>query len=235
VILAALVVAGGLALGYAGLGMGGDAAPPAKLAGFVDYGRSNPPADLGPGGLLPFRFAGARCEADGRSALLFENALGVKFYAVVGAIPPVDAPDRVVAIAPWTVAEYAKSSSSEHPVSCGPAVRPRAAGEYWLPMWEPRGPLCPASALTGATLRGSPDDPRISWVERIDGRKMDIGWPPGFRARFMPNLEVLDTEDHVAARAGAVPSGYCAGPDGSLLTDFLPADWYQRWYGQPTP
>jgi hypothetical protein len=64
-------------------------------------------------------------------------------------------------------------------------------------------------------LRGDPNDARLTWETGLDGSgRQDIVWPPGYRARFAPGLEVLDPSGRVVARDGdRVPAGGCvAGP-----------------------
>ena len=66
-----------------------------------------------------------------------------------------------------------------------------------------------------AVLAGDPNDPRVAWLE-WNGRR-DIVWPPGFTARFAPNLQVLDGSGTVVFRAGDRISGGCAIGEDLLL------------------
>ena len=71
-----------------------------------------------------------------------------------------------------------------------------------------------------ATLHGNLSDPRITWLTGSTGQRMDIVWPPGYSARFTPNLEVLDGNGNVVFREGSTVTGGCVtGPDlkGPLL------------------
>jgi len=71
-----------------------------------------------------------------------------------------------------------------------------------------------------AKLTGSPTDPRIAWLTGVDGQRMDVVWPPGYTARFTPQLEVLDPNGSVVFREGSTVTGGCVtGPDakGPLL------------------
>ena len=71
-----------------------------------------------------------------------------------------------------------------------------------------------------ATLNGSPSDPRITWITASGGQRHEIVWPPGYTARFTPNLEVLDANGNVVFREGSRVSGGCVtGPnsEGPLL------------------
>lgn len=69
-------------------------------------------------------------------------------------------------------------------------------------------------------LTGDPSDQRITWLTASSGQRIDVIWPPGYTARFTPNLEVLDANGNVAFREGSKVSGGCVtGPDatGPLL------------------
>jgi hypothetical protein len=90
-----------------------------------------------------------------------------------------------------------------------------------LPTLSSYNGACRGIGLLDATLVGDAGDPRVAWLEmRGDGRH-EIVWPPGFSARFTPDLEVLDASGKVAFRAGDKISGGCtAGPNddpGSVL------------------
>jgi hypothetical protein len=104
---------------------------------------------------------------------------------------------------------------------------PAGPGEYALPavytvppVWL--GTMC-AGVGVEATLHGDPSDPRIAWLENrlgvpegTTGRRMDVVWPAGFRARFTPKLEVLDDLGQVVLREGDLVGGACGSPvDGS--------------------
>lgn len=68
---------------------------------------------------------------------------------------------------------------------------------------------CRGVGLTDATLVGSPDDPRITWLQLPDGRRIELVWPPQYSARFTPELEVLDERSAVRFRGGDVVRGGC--------------------------
>ena len=70
-----------------------------------------------------------------------------------------------------------------------------------------------------AVLTGDRSDPRVAWLVGPDGTgRQDLIWPPGFSARFSPNLEVLDATGAVVLRAGDHVDGGCvASPDLKLL------------------
>lgn len=58
-------------------------------------------------------------------------------------------------------------------------------------------------------LHGSLSDPRITWIIQPDGTRMDLAWPPGYSARFTPDLEVLDDRTSDVAREGSLATGGC--------------------------
>jgi hypothetical protein len=60
-----------------------------------------------------------------------------------------------------------------------------------------------------ATLAGSRTDPRVAWLLGAGGSRQEIIWPPGFTARFDPNLAVLDADGEVVYRAGDRIEGGC--------------------------
>ncbi|HXX60012.1 MAG TPA: hypothetical protein VEI48_01830 [Candidatus Sulfotelmatobacter sp.] len=95
---------------------------------------------------------------------------------------------------------------------------PLAAGEIALPT-EPLVALEPgvATACAGvgvsAVLHGSAADPRVAWLVNDLGTRLDVVWPPGYLARFTPNLEVLDGNGVVVLKAGGVVTGVCGTVD----------------------
>jgi len=95
-------------------------------------------------------------------------------------------------------------------LGCGgvpPTARPSA-----LILALPTVAVIPRLCLTlggGATLRGDPNDPRVAWGEGF-GNRGELVWPPGFVARFAPDLEVLDRNGNVFLREGDILPGGCA-------------------------
>lgn len=72
---------------------------------------------------------------------------------------------------------------------------------------------CRGVGLEGATLAGSAVDPRVTWLVSVNGNRIDLVWPPGYAARFAPDLEVLNEANEVVFRQGDVVEGGCAkGP-----------------------
>ena len=94
-------------------------------------------------------------------------------------------------------------------VSCSLAPTPSPLA---LPTLNSDNGACRGIGLGDATLAGSPTDERVAWLETPGGRR-EIVWPPGFTARFTPELEVLDSAASIVFRAGDRISGGCtAGP-----------------------
>ena len=117
-VVAAVAVTVGLALGYTNLQVEPDAAPPARLAPFLDSARSAAADSLGPAAVVPLRFVDARCATDGSAVLVYESARSERFYAVVSAPPPSEAPDRVTTIRAMGPSEFASGVYSVQSISC---------------------------------------------------------------------------------------------------------------------
>jgi hypothetical protein len=93
----------------------------------------------------------------------------------------------------------------------------------WLP-----GGFCAGVGLD-AVLRGSPGDPRVAWLEvnlpagyspeaSTSGPEPTVVWPAGYRARFAPNVEILDASGNVVLRDGDHIDGACGNdPDTNTL------------------
>lgn len=98
-----------------------------------------------------------------------------------------------------------------------PAATPARSlghGERWVPVaiWT-RGGLfftCSGTGWVGggSPLSGSPTDPRLVWTFR-HGKRLELGWPVGYSARFTPNLELLDEQGNVVGREGDELIGGC--------------------------
>ena len=69
------------------------------------------------------------------------------------------------------------------------------------------------------TLHGSPTDPALTWIQfHPSGGRRNVVWPAGHRARFTPQLEVLDPSGIVIASEGQVVRGGCPmPPDGEMI------------------
>ncbi len=94
----------------------------------------------------------------------------------------------------WTVAVLL--------AACGATPRPS------LPTLDSDVQVCADVHLSG-TLAGSSTDPRVAWLVLSNGARSDIVWPPGYSARFDPDLAVLDASGKVVYRAGDTVEGGC--------------------------
>jgi hypothetical protein len=56
-------------------------------------------------------------------------------------------------------------------------------------------------------------------VFSTDGHRENLLWPPGFRARFTPTLEVLDPFGRVYAREGDPAHDHCPMMPGGVYLD----------------
>jgi hypothetical protein len=78
-------------------------------------------------------------------------------------------------------------------------------------------------------VRGSPNDPRVVWLEnRLETPpglpsvpRLEAIWPAGYRARFTPKLEVLDGWGNVMLRDGDAVHGACSVREGDPTEYFL--------------
>lgn len=71
-------------------------------------------------------------------------------------------------------------------------------------------PFACAGIGLDAVLRGSPADERITWLEnRSSGDRIEAVWPPGYSARFSPELEVFDATGRLVYTEGASITGAC--------------------------
>lgn len=97
------------------------------------------------------------------------------------------------------------------PVRPGEYALPTTATPWWFRL------MCGGVGLD-AVVRGSPNDPHVAWLESQiavpgipPGTREDVIWPEGYRARFSPNLEILDGWGNVVLREGEHVSGSCGG------------------------
>lgn len=99
-------------------------------------------------------------------------------------------------------------------------------GEYALPAAPPgpEGDYACGDTPIYAVLDGDPKDSRITWAMQ-GTKRIELDWLPGYRARFNPNLEILDERGDVIWHEGALIGWACW--EGS---DDLPF-----WVGQPGP
>jgi hypothetical protein len=69
-------------------------------------------------------------------------------------------------------------------------------------------------ARVAGSIGANAHDPARVWLDRNDGRRVDLRWPSGFRAQFTPSAEVMDGGGRVIARQGdavTLGGGYVDG------------------------
>jgi hypothetical protein len=83
-----------------------------------------------------------------------------------------------------------------------------------------------------AVLHGSASDPRVTWAEdRNVAARIELLWPIGYRARFVPQLELLDERGTVVGHEGDLIIGSCTTdpPGGDAVRvsaiDVRPPTW----------
>ncbi len=73
---------------------------------------------------------------------------------------------------------------------------------------------CGSVAFSDFRLGGDPDGSPPVWVADVaGGPKLLIRWPPGFSARFEPQLVIYDAHSHPVARAGDILRDASGHPD----------------------
>jgi hypothetical protein len=74
--------------------------------------------------------------------------------------------------------------------------------------WYGRG--CAGLAVP-SVLHGDPNDPHHVWIEPVTGepKRLEVLFPPGYTARFSPQLVLMGPDDEVVGREGSRVSGYC--------------------------
>lgn len=107
-----------------------------------------------------------------------------------------------------------------------------AVGRLTLPSSPDWRGGCAIGIGLDATLHGSASDARLTWaIDRSTGIRLDLLWPHGYSARFLPSLEVLDASGRVVGREGDRIIGACVrnDADGGALrvdgADVRPATW----------
>lgn len=103
-------------------------------------------------------------------------------------------------------------------------------GERWVPVanwtagWFGGGQvLCAGVGYVAGTaiLHGSASDARLVWMSRV-GKRVELGWPVGYSARFTPQLELLDDQGVVVGREGSALTGGCGTVDPGVFSVELP-------------
>jgi hypothetical protein len=129
---------------------------------------------------------------------------------------------HIVAVAALLVVSACAAPLSPSAMTPSSSAMPLASGEIALPI-EPPVSLPPGAveACAGvglsAVLHGDAADPHVAWLVNDLGTRIDVMWPPGYRARFTPNLEVLDGSEVVVIRAGDPVTGGCVTADPAVL------------------
>lgn len=78
-------------------------------------------------------------------------------------------------------------------------------------------PPCAGVGLD-AVLHGDATDPAVTWLgDRIGDGRIEVTWPVGFRARFAPDLVVVDPAGRIVHREGDAIDGGCVDGDRILL------------------
>lgn len=96
-------------------------------------------------------------------------------------------------------------------VACNAAPSPAPTGEpgtFALPTLDTRAFQACAGVGTEAALAGDANDPRVAWLVS-GGKRVDVVFPYGSRARFVPGLEVVNASGVVVARGGDRIDGGC--------------------------
>jgi hypothetical protein len=76
--------------------------------------------------------------------------------------------------------------------------------------------VCAGIGLS-AVLHGDPHDRHVAWLVNSLGTRIDVTWPAGYRARFVPTLEVLDAAGAVVLREGDPVTEGCVTSDPHVL------------------
>jgi hypothetical protein len=120
-----------------------------------------------------------------------------------------DATGRILGAGGWGFVSAASGSFE-------PSPRTGPNGLYWLPTynWLTGYGICAGTGLD-AVLHGSPTDPHIAWLTNNFSTppRLEIVWPAGYRARFDPDLEIVDENGNMVMREGDTVTGDCGGGD----------------------
>ncbi len=118
-----------------------------------------------------------------------------------------DSSARLIGAGGWGFVSAADSSYRPSPKPSLPDGLIALPTTNWL---ETPDTICAGVGLD-AVLHGSPNDPYVAWL-RSNGPgagRIEVVWPAGYRARFSPNLEVLNDRGIVVLREGDAISGAC--------------------------
>ena len=105
--------------------------------------------------------------------------------------------------------------------TASPAASPIVVKLPTPPGLGPAGITTCAGIGLSTVLKGDPVDPRVAWLEPFGGGAdptVRLLWPPGYAARFDPDLEVLDERGDVVMRAGDFVGEGCVTGRDDVLT-----------------
>jgi hypothetical protein len=71
-----------------------------------------------------------------------------------------------------------------------------------LPQLRFPGVVCYPTYLEDAFLAGDVDDPSVAWVVSAEGQRVNVLWPEGYAARFVPDVELIGPIGQLVARSG---------------------------------
>jgi hypothetical protein len=107
---------------------------------------------------------------------------------------------------------------------------PNGPSLVWMMIWclgcaQPPSVALPTTGFDtcaghglAAVIRGEPTDARVAWLESLlDGSRIEVVWPEGFRARFSPELEILDESGVAVLQGGDYVDGSCGTVGGREL------------------
>jgi hypothetical protein len=104
------------------------------------------------------------------------------------------------------------------PVTQGTVDGPSPTGATFALLTVDALPDACAGIGLQAALTGDPHDRRFAWLkDASSGGRIDVVFPPGFSARFTPNLEILNAADQVVGREGDPVEGGCIVGSGTLV------------------
>jgi len=117
-----------------------------------------------------------------------------------------DSSARLIGAGGWGFVSAADSPYPRSPKPSLPDGLIALPTTNWL---ETPDTICAGVGLD-AVLHGSPKDPYVAWLEnRVGASRDEIVWPAGYRARFSPDLEILNESGIVVLREGDAISGSC--------------------------
>ena len=93
-----------------------------------------------------------------------------------------------------------------------PATPTASAATAYALTTDPRWG-CPFGVGADVTIRGSLDDPKRVWgIDNSSGARVELLWPPGYSARFEPDLVIIDEDGEVVGHDADLIIGACMPP-----------------------